>query len=62
MISVTEMASTTDSGHVLDLARHAGQGVPDAAIPKPQLGSSFEVDPTVLKGMRFTPHRSLESC
>lgn len=44
------MATTTDSGHDLDMARHAGEEIPDVAIPKPQLGSNFEVDGMVVEG------------
>ena len=36
--------------HEIDLDRHAGLDAPEAPIPKPQLGDSFEVDDTILKG------------
>ena len=35
----------------VDIARHAGLETPDAPIPKPQLGDSFELDGTVAKGI-----------
>ena len=52
------MTAATDSDHALDLDRHAGLDSPDADIPKPQLGSRFEVDPAVVKGMMFVLHQS----
>ena len=42
------MVVAKDAG--LDLDRHAGLDVPDAPIPKPQIGDSFEVDDAVFKG------------
>ena len=34
----------------VDLARHAGLEIPDAPIPKPHLGGTFELDGSVVKG------------
>ena len=36
--------------HVLDLARHAGQEVPDHPIPRPKLGGQFELSDSIVKG------------
>ena len=43
------MAATTDSEHAREVARRAEQK--SAAIAKPELGNSFEVDAAVIKGM-----------
>lgn len=56
------ITTATDSGHVLDMARHAGEEIPDAAIPKPQVGSAFEIGATVLKGMlKYRPSETLKT-
>ena len=46
-----EIAKDTAYLHEIDLDRHAGLDKPDAPIPRPQLGESFELDDAILKGV-----------
>ena len=46
---VDELAKFVDLAR-LDVDRHAGIEAPAEPVPKPQLGSSFPVDPAVIKG------------
>jgi hypothetical protein len=38
----------------LDVNRHAGIETPAEAVPKPQLGSTFLLNPAVIRGMYYT--------
>ena len=48
-----EVLANAPTHHEVDVARHAGEEMPTDGIPKPKLGSSFDLDPEVLKGTRL---------
>lgn len=50
------MSSQAPLQHELDLDRHAGESAPDQPIPKPKLGSEFELDIAVIEGTRIYVH------
>jgi hypothetical protein len=41
-------------GAVLDVDRHAGNKVPTAPVPKPQVGGAFELNSAVVRGKNST--------
>ncbi|XXH04600.1 hypothetical protein Hte_011017 [Hypoxylon texense] len=54
------MSSSEISGQqALDVDRHAGEQAPSDPIPKPTIGSSFELDPEVIKEGEFESLRAL---
>lgn len=42
------MATALD--HVIDVARHGGEGIPAEGIPKPQLGRALKLDASIMRG------------
>jgi hypothetical protein len=40
--------------HVVDIDRHGGERAPDEPVKKPKLGSVFEPDNEVVKGMELS--------
>ncbi len=50
MVSSEDPKHEIYEGTVLDVDRHAGNEVPTAAVPKPQVGGSFELNSAVANG------------
>ncbi|RYC62872.1 hypothetical protein CHU98_g3310 [Xylaria longipes] len=55
------MAPTSQETRVLDVDRHGGESAPTSTVPKPQLGSSFDLDRGVIDGKQFQVNRLFAS-
>lgn len=51
--SAAETPVTAESGHTLDLDRHAGNDIPTKGVPRPKLGSNFKLDAGVVEGALY---------